>query len=79
MGKGELFVPAVCFPPYRKERGRMGHPHFWWCQETKNQEPLFRYSVRKAFIGSMLAARLAGMKPAKAASTNTAPASVSGS
>ena len=42
----------------------------------------FNHSILSAFIGSMLAARLAGMKPANAAdaeSTNTAPMSVSGS
>jgi hypothetical protein len=42
----------------------------------------WRYSMRSAVIGSILAARLAGMKPAKAAnneSTRMAPPSVKGS
>ena len=64
--------------------GGVRDSHFWQNRPEVSPhdfcDPL--YSWRRAFMGSMLAALRAGIKPARAAaaaSTRTAPASVSGS
>ena len=57
--------------------GEGARPH-----RSKSRSTPSHYSVRNAFMGSMLAARRAGMNPAIAAntaSTMIAPASVTGS
>ena len=40
IGWEELRTTHLILPPFRKERGRMGHPRLWWCQGWATRRPV---------------------------------------